>query len=259
LLFSLAAFFFDVLPLEDTSDGFAGNQMLAAASAGKAGELGHRLDKKVQYSDRCKSGNSMPSGAILALAPSRPNHRTRPIANQGVGVLLMDSSLSPVSCNDETIRILSYPDAPKQIRRLDAFLTETIRARLLNHSKSPRHSPFVPELVSGKRRYLCWVFHLNWHRSGPSHPALELLLERGSSGLLFLPHMAQQFNFSEREKQAVELLLQGLSNKEIADRMNISPNTVNTFFRLIMIKMGVSSRSAILAKMIKASFNGGSN
>jgi hypothetical protein len=40
LLFSLAAFFFDVLPLEDTSDGFAGNQMcaLAAASAGKAGE-----------------------------------------------------------------------------------------------------------------------------------------------------------------------------------------------------------------------------
>jgi DNA-binding CsgD family transcriptional regulator len=71
--------------------------------------------------------------------------------------------------------------------------------------------------------------------------------------------MAQLFNFSRREQQAVELLLQGLSNKEIANRMNISPNTVNTFFRLIMIKMGVSSRSAILAKMIKASFNGGSH
>jgi len=53
----------------------------------------------------------------------------------------------------------------------------------------------------------------------------------------------------------VELLLQGLSNKEIANRMNISPNTVNTFFRLIMIKMGVSSRSGILARMIRASFS----
>jgi DNA-binding CsgD family transcriptional regulator len=66
--------------------------------------------------------------------------------------------------------------------------------------------------------------------------------------------MAQLFNFSQREQQAVELLLQGLSNKEIANRMNISPNTVNTFFRLIMIKMGVSSRSGILARMIRVGF-----
>jgi len=73
--------------------------------------------------------------------------------------------------------------------------------------------------------------------------------------LFFLPRIAQQFNFSRREQQAVELLLQGLSNKEIANRMNISPNTVNTFFRLIMIKMGVSSRSGILARMIRASFS----
>jgi DNA-binding NarL/FixJ family response regulator len=71
--------------------------------------------------------------------------------------------------------------------------------------------------------------------------------------------MARLFNFSEREKQAVQLLLQGFSNKEIATRMNISPNTVNTFFRLIMIKMGVSSRSGVLARMIKANFSNGSN
>jgi len=71
--------------------------------------------------------------------------------------------------------------------------------------------------------------------------------------------MAQLFNFSKREKQAVELLLQGLSNKEIASQMNISPNTVNTFFRLIMIKMGVSSRSGILARMIRAGFSSASN
>jgi DNA-binding CsgD family transcriptional regulator len=201
----------------------------------------------------------MPSVAILALAASGPSRQTRPLANQGVGLLLLDSSLNPISCNDETIRIVSYPDAPKQIRRLDDFLTETIRARLLNNSKPSRHSPFVTDLVSGRRRYRCWAFHLDWHRRGPCQPTLELLLERGSSGLLFLPRMARLFNFSEREKQAVQLLLQGFSNKEIATRMNISPNTVNTFFRLIMIKMGVSSRSGVLARMIKANFSNGSN
>jgi DNA-binding CsgD family transcriptional regulator len=200
----------------------------------------------------------MPSGAILAWAATEPRRQTRPLANQGVGLLLLDSSLNPISCNDETIHILSYPDPPQQTRRLDIFLTETIRARLLNNSKSPRHSPFVTEFTSGKRRYRCWVFHLNWHRRGPFHPTLEVLLERGSCGLLFLSRMAQLFNLSEREKQAVELLLQGFSNKEIANRMNISPNTVNSFFRLIMIKMGVSSRSGILARMIRASFSSAS-
>jgi DNA-binding CsgD family transcriptional regulator len=196
----------------------------------------------------------MPSGAIVASAIPEPRHPTGLPAEQGVGLLLMDSLLNPISCNDETIRIFSYPDTPEHIRRLDVFLTDTIRARLLN-TQSPRRSRFVTEFVSGKRHYRCRVFHLDWHLKGCSQSTLELLLERGFSGLFFLPRIAQLFNFSERERQAVELLLQGLSNKEIANRMNISPNTVNTFFRLIMIKMGVSSRSGILAKMIKVTYS----
>jgi len=200
----------------------------------------------------------MPSGAILASAATEPRRKARTPANQSVGLLLMDSSLNPISCNDETVRILSYPDVPQNIRCLEVFLRDTIQARLLG-GQSSGHSRFVTEFVSGKRRYRCWVFHLNRHLKGSSHPDLEILLERSLAGLLFLPRIAQQFKFSPREQQAVELLLQGLSNKEIAVRMKISPNTVNTFFRLIMIKMGVSSRSAILAKMITASFNGSSN
>jgi len=199
----------------------------------------------------------MPSGAILALAASGPSRQTCPLANQGVGLLLLDSSLNPISCNDETIRILSYPEAPQHVKRLDVFLRDTIRARLVN-PQSPRHAHFVTEFVSGKRRYRCWAFHLNRHLRGSSRPALELLLERSTSGLLFLHRIAQQFKFSRREHQAVVLLLQGLSNKEIANRMNISPNTVNTFFRLVMIKMGVCSRSGILARIIRASFSSAS-
>jgi DNA-binding CsgD family transcriptional regulator len=199
----------------------------------------------------------MPSGAILASAATRLRRQARPPANEDVGLLLMDSSLSPISCNDETISILSYPEAPEHIRRLDVFLTDAIRARLLD-PQAPQHSHFVTEFVSGKRHYRCWAFRLNRHLKGSSHATLELLLERGTSGLLFLPRLAQQFKFSRREQQAVGLLLQGLSNKEIANRMNISPNTVNTFFRLIMIKMGVSSRSGILARMIRASFSSAS-
>lgn len=198
----------------------------------------------------------MPSGPILASAATGTRRKACTPPNQSVGLLLLDSLLNPISFNDEMIRILSFPDAPEHIRRLDVFLADTIRARLLNPQS--KHSDFVTEFVSGKRRYCCSVFHLSRHLRGSSHPTLELMLERRPSGLLFLPRIAQQFNFSPREQQAVELLLQGLSNKEIANRMNISPNTVNTFFRLIMIKMGVSSRSGILARMIRATFSSSS-
>jgi DNA-binding CsgD family transcriptional regulator len=41
-------------------------------------------------------------------------------------------------------------------------------------------------------------------------------------------------------------LIQGLTNKEIAGRMNISPNTVRVFIRMVMGKLGVSTRSGIV-------------
>jgi DNA-binding CsgD family transcriptional regulator len=48
----------------------------------------------------------------------------------------------------------------------------------------------------------------------------------------------------------LEHLVQGLSTKEIANRMNASPNTVKTFLRLIMVKIGVFSRAALVARIM---------
>jgi DNA-binding CsgD family transcriptional regulator len=45
-------------------------------------------------------------------------------------------------------------------------------------------------------------------------------------------------------------LLQGLTSKEIAARMSISPNTVKAFLRLVMVKMGVSTRSGIVGRVV---------
>jgi DNA-binding CsgD family transcriptional regulator len=45
-------------------------------------------------------------------------------------------------------------------------------------------------------------------------------------------------------------LVDGLTSKQIADRMTISTNTVKAFLRLIMIKMGVSTRAGIVGKAV---------
>ena len=187
-------------------------------------------------------------------SPFRTPSRNRakpsgPAPGAAAGFLLLDSSLRPLSFNTEAIRVLGYPDTPANVRRPDVFLAGKIRARLMSESAS-RESPLVAEFRSGRRRYSCRAFLVDAYANGSSHARIAVLLERSPSGLIPLSHVAQQFHLTRRERDALEHLLQGLSSKEIASRMNVSPNTVKAFLRLIMIKMGVSSRSAIAAKVV---------
>jgi DNA-binding CsgD family transcriptional regulator len=79
---------------------------------------------------------------------------------------------------------------------------------------------------------------------------VALLLERRSPGWLSLSEISESYNLTRRERQTVELLVRGLTTKEIAVQMSVSPNTVKAFLRLVMIKLGVSTRSGIVGKII---------
>jgi len=165
-----------------------------------------------------------------------------------VGFLLLDSSLRPISFNAEAVQVLSYPDQLTNGRRVDVFLAGKIRSTLISEQSS-REPPLVTEFRSGRRCYRCRAFLVDSPANGPS-PRIAVLLERSSCGLIPLPQVSQEFHLTRREREALEHLLEGLSSKEIADRMNVSPNTVKVFLRLIMVKMGVSSRSAIVVKIV---------
>jgi DNA-binding CsgD family transcriptional regulator len=86
----------------------------------------------------------------------------------------------------------------------------------------------------------------------PSNPSVVLLLERAPRSSVDLQQLFQMHNLTQREQETVQLLIQGLTGKEIASRMKVSPNTVKAFLRLVMIKMGVSTRSGIMGKIIQA-------
>jgi DNA-binding CsgD family transcriptional regulator len=118
-------------------------------------------------------------------------------------------------------------------------------------------SVFVKEFKAGRRHYLCRAFLINSHTEEPGQPTTAVLLERGPAGLVPLSQVCQQFKLTQREREVLEYLLQGMSSKVIANRMNLSPSTVKGFVRLIMIKTGVSSRSAIVAKIMMIQRNVG--
>jgi DNA-binding CsgD family transcriptional regulator len=57
------------------------------------------------------------------------------------------------------------------------------------------------------------------------------------------------FDLSEREKEVLPLLIEGLSYDEIADRLCISHSTVKTHVRRIYQKTGVSGKIALISRL----------
>lgn len=57
----------------------------------------------------------------------------------------------------------------------------------------------------------------------------------------------QLFGLSKREAQVVVLLCRGMGNREIAERLFISENTVKDHIKNVMKKMKVASRHEMMA------------
>jgi len=78
------------------------------------------------------------------------------------------------------------------------------------------------------------------HRIGKG----EMVIEVTDSG--FDPVGEKRISFSEREKQVVELLAQGLKNKEIAAAMNLAEGTVKVYLSRLFKKTKVRDRFELM-------------
>ena len=166
---------------------------------------------------------------------------------RSTGFVLMTSDLKLVYANAESLRILMYPHTPESTGDFKGFLAAKIRSVLLTNGVGA----LPTEFISGQRRYMCRTFSLHSDANNePGHPALAIIFERTSHAAFDTSQVAAQFHLTPREQETLRFLTMGLTNKEIGHRMNISPNTVKAFLKLIMMKMGVSTRSGILGKTI---------
>jgi DNA-binding CsgD family transcriptional regulator len=173
------------------------------------------------------------------------------------GLVVVDGSLNFIASNAESIRILAFPERAEQIRRPDLWLINKIRAQLV-HRHARSRTMFVKEFPSARRTYVCnsCVLGIRANGSSAKPSALVLTLERKSNGALNIAMLSERFGLTPREQETVKLLLRGLTSKEIAGQMGISPNTVKAFVRLVMIKMGVSTRSGIAGKIVSPDSRG---
>ena len=75
--------------------------------------------------------------------------------------------------------------------------------------------------------------------------------ERGGSG----GPPAEEQNLSRREQEVLELLSQGCANKELADKLAISIETVTWHLRHIYTKLHVRSRTQAALKFLGKRMN----
>lgn len=170
-----------------------------------------------------------------------------PLSPSRVGVLLLDAQLRLFHFNAESVSILGYPRQLKDIPSLDAVMP-AINTQL-GHASS---SAPCDEFTSGRRQYICRAFHLDSKNKATSRvqPRFVVILERvARSPRIDVSRLSEQYRLTTRERETVENVLKGLSTKEIAKEMQISPSTVKTFLKLIMMKVGASSRAGIIAKL----------
>ncbi len=69
--------------------------------------------------------------------------------------------------------------------------------------------------------------------------------------LMKLPSMPDRISFSPREIEVARMVAKGYPNKTIAQVLDISANTVNTYLRRIFAKLGVSTRAAMVARLVE--------
>ncbi|MHA7629218.1 helix-turn-helix transcriptional regulator [Corallococcus sp. M7] len=108
----------------------------------------------------------------------------------------------------------------------------------------------VPGVVRGIGIYRGW----NERPFDEADRELLHLFHAECEALLDLPEPTEEttsgVRLRPRERQTLELLLQGLGDKEIAARLGISRFTVNQYTKTLYRRFGVQSRTALIARLL---------
>jgi DNA-binding CsgD family transcriptional regulator len=166
-----------------------------------------------------------------------------------IGFLLTDLSFKPVYANGAAIRILTYPIESTELANSIGLVQQRIRSAFRAESYAAELMAPIP-FQSGTRHYLCRPFLLDSWRGKTDKSMVGFLLARHAREPVDISEASGRFHLSPRERETIQHLINGLTTKEIATRMNVSPNTIKQFIRLIMSKMGVTTRLAMVRKIL---------
>lgn len=93
--------------------------------------------------------------------------------------------------------------------------------------------------------------HASWLDPAIAKQVLKASATRHAKPAASTTQQRDKFSLSVRETEVLELLVEGLSNQRMAERLVISSETVKTHMRHIMEKLAVSDRTQAAVKALK--------
>lgn len=164
----------------------------------------------------------------------------------GEGIALLDGNFQRLAISDEAEVILDTIGGSSG-ESDEASLSPNL-LNLLNTRNKSDGTPLF--LTAHGREYSCRVFELKPWSDDIVPPVTALYFRQEKSVMETVFQVSEEYHLTDREQEALIGVAMGLSSKELAVRMNISPNTVKAFLRLVKIKMGSSTRAGIVGKLI---------
>ena len=204
-----------------------------------------KIETKKRLNGHADEGNGAVNGSS-----SPPGARTA----AGAGIVVTDLSLTPIAVDPGAADILSGA-SPEDLNETVASASIRLPPEVLEFvtsRQSDGNNPGETTFRSNGAQYTCRVYQIDSDRTSLQQPVFVLHFEKGvtSNPTDAVYQVAADYGLTEREQEALVGISLGLTSKELAKRMNISPNTVRAFLRLIMIKMDVSTRGGIVAKIL---------
>jgi DNA-binding CsgD family transcriptional regulator len=163
------------------------------------------------------------------------------------GLVLLDLSLKPIAFDQGAAALLISPSQAngKGQIHLPKEILQAIR-----DCKRTELATIKMRFWARESEYTCRVYLIP-ENEGLRQSLLALHFERGVSAHEAVRKLSLIYGLTDRQHEALLGIATGLSNKEMAQRMAISPNTVKVYLRLIMAKMGATSRAEVAAKLLE--------
>jgi DNA-binding CsgD family transcriptional regulator len=188
----------------------------------------------------------MPRNAATALAEEAPGSLEAIVLQRHLPGLMVLDAAGRIRLSNRRAREILERSGDTLKERLGRDLTRALRKATGQRGTAERGELLLRETFTSDRRcYVLQAFVLEG-----DVPEVAVLLERINPTRFNITRARRLFNFSPREMEIISSLLLAMADKEIAVALGISPETVRGYMKTIRTKLGVSTRSAIITRLL---------
>ena len=181
------------------------------------------------------------------------SHLNKIISNRIVsGVVILDSAGEILYLNEEARSILAT-FIPDEIA--DDQDPETLHKAIIQSLKKHLGSLSAPgstciQCTESNATYALRTLPLDSPQN-EGEPCVMVLIEGITVQRKFdINQVQKQFGLTKRETEVTYCLTKGLTNKEIANALSLSPETIHDYVKQIMKKLNTTTRAGIVGKVL---------